>query len=314
MSMYRQRTLGIRCLAIAVLVVVSLPAIGYSQVNSLRAGSSPYSLVNRGAMVYEGFTEPRQDILVAASEIGRLETVDVEVGDRVSEGDVIGRLEDSLQKSAVEVSQIQTEMKGELDATTAEVDLSRSRAVMLRELSSDGMARPDELVRAETELRVAVARQAAAKEQHQLRLAELRRSRLQVERRKIRSPVDGVVSEVFHEAGEYITPGDPAVIRLLVMDKLFGVFNVPVEDCAQMKVGTPVRVFLRSSQSSIDASITSIAPSIDGESGTVLVRVELDNPKGRLLPGDRCTLRIRETASPKQAKAPWGPSEGTTVR
>jgi multidrug efflux pump subunit AcrA (membrane-fusion protein) len=63
------------------------------------------------------------------------------------------------------------------------------------------------------------------------------------------------------------------------------------------------RIFLRSSSKTVRAPITSIAPNIDGESGTVQVRVELDNVAGDLLSGDRCTLQFLygETSDPAQA-------------
>jgi RND family efflux transporter MFP subunit len=255
-------------------------------------------------MIYEGFTEPRHDIMVAATEIGRIEAVEVEVGDRVEAGQEVGHLEDALQASSVKIGRLQAEMTGELEAARAESELHRSRTDTLRKLAADGMARPDELVRAETDLRIASARLVAAEEQVTLRKLELERYKLQFERRRIRVPMDGVISEVFHKPGEYLTPGDPAVVRLLVMDKLFGVFNIPVEDTAFIKVGSPVKVYLRSSSTTLEATITSIAPDIDGESGTVQIRVELDNTDRRLLSGDRCTLRLTSQATVNSARRP----------
>ena len=111
--------------------------------------------------------------------------------------------------------------------------------------------------------------------------------------------MDGVIAEVFHHPGEYITPGDPAVVRLLVMDQLYAVFNIPVEDTAAIKVGSPVRVVLRSTSTTIDAEIGAVAPTIDGESGTVQVRVELDNADRQFLAGDRCTLQLTHGSGPQ---------------
>ena len=215
--------------------------------SSLPGQSANVSARPATTMIYEGFTEPRHDIMVAATEIGRLDSVTVELGDLVQAGQVIGHLEDELQASSVKIARLQSEMTGELNAAQAEVDLHQSRTQSLRQLAADGMARPDELVRAETDLRIAAGRLAAAQEQLGLRKLELERYELQFQRRKIRVPMAGVISQVFHKPGEYITPGDPAVVRLLVMDKLFAVFNIPVEDTATIQVGSPVRVYLRSS-------------------------------------------------------------------
>ena len=281
----------------ASLVALIVSSMSLGQTNNVAGRSTP-------TMIYEGFTEPEHDIMVAATEIGRLESVSVEVGDRVHAGQVIGRLEDALQASSVRIAQLQTEMTGELEATKAETDMHRSRTEMLRRLAADEMARPDELVRAETDLRIATARHAAAEEQLALRDLELERYKLQFERRKVRVPMDGVVSEIFRKPGEYITPGDPAVIRLLVMDKLYAVFNIPVEDTAIIKVGSSVRVFLRSSSKTFDATVSFVAPDIDGESGTVQIRVELANADGQLLAGDRCTLSLAPKARTESANLP----------
>jgi RND family efflux transporter MFP subunit len=276
---------------------------------SLWAQTSNVSTRPTPTMIYEGFTEPRHDIMVAATEIGRIESLTVEVGDHVQAGQEIGQLEDALQASSVQIAQHQASMTGELDATGAEVELHQSRTQSLRKLAADGMARPDELSRAETDLRIAIAKYAAAKEQLELRKLELERYELQLQRRKILVPMDGVISRLFHKPGEYITPGDPAVVRLLVTDKLFAVFNIPVEDTAVIHVGSSVKVHLRSSSRTLDASVTSIAPDIDGESGTVQVRVELDNADRSLLVGDRCTLRLAAETIPSRAELPAGTTQ-----
>ena len=97
-------------------------------------------------MIYEGFTEPRYDIMVAATEIGRLEDVLVEVGDRVQQGQTIARLEDSLQASSVKIAKLQAEIHGEADAARAEAFLRKTRYDQIRELAADKMARPNELL------------------------------------------------------------------------------------------------------------------------------------------------------------------------
>ncbi|TWU49813.1 efflux RND transporter periplasmic adaptor subunit [Rubripirellula reticaptiva] len=242
--------------------------------------------------LYEGLIEPKHTIMIAASEVGLLESLDVEVGDRVSAGEVVARLDDAMQQSAVRIATLQSLMTGERDATKAELDFSQSRAQKLRPLAANGMARPDELARAETELRVSAARYAAAEEQFQLRQLELQRYQLQLERRRVRSPMAGVISRVLRKPGEFISPGEPSVVQMLVVDQLIAVFNIPVEDTPEIRVGAPVRIFLRSTSTKVDAAVTSLAPEIEGESGTLQVRVELDNAEGRMLAGDRCTLRF----------------------
>lgn len=267
--------------------------------NGLWSASLPaaemYSILERPIepVVYEGIVEAKHDIMVAATELGLLESVDVKVGDRVTSGQVIGKLDDSLQTSAVQIAELQAKMSGERDAARAELRLHQNRWEKLRILAADGIARPDELSRSKTDLDVATARYAVAQDQFELRQLELQRYRIQLERRRIRVPMNGVIASVFHKPGEYITPGDPAIVQLLVVDRLDAVFSLPIEDMGSVKVGSAARVMLRSSAQTIDATITSVSPAIDGESGTVQVRVELDNAAGKILAGDRCTLQVQ---------------------
>jgi len=245
-----------------------------------------------GSSVHEGFTVPKNEVLVAASELGRLQLLAVEVGDEVKKGDRIGSLEDSVQAASVRVAMAQANMTGDLETAKAEVKLNRLRVQKLRQLSAERMARPDELARAEADLEIALGRQKVAEEQISLNKLDLERHQMALSRRQILAPMDGVIADIFHQPGEYITPADPAVARLLVIDKLYAVFNIPVLEARNVRLNSPAKVYLRGAQRTLDARVTFVAPMIDGESGTVEVRLELDNSKRDLLSGDRCTLQV----------------------
>ncbi|GAA5505193.1 hypothetical protein Rcae01_00634 [Novipirellula caenicola] len=280
----------IKSIAVSTTLLCSLGAI--SLADPPQAFSQAPSYSQPQTLVYDGFTEPQHDIMVAAAEVGLLLSMEVELGDSVEAGQVIGRLDDEVQSSAVKLAEMQANMRGNEDAVRVEAELQRQRVGMVRALAAKDMARPDELRRTEADLEIAEARLVAAKEQSHLRRLELERYQLQLERRKIVAPVGGVIAELFREPGEYVSPSDPVIARLLVMDRLIGVFNVPAEEIGRLSIGTPARVFLRSNGKTIDTKISSIAPDIDGESGTVQVRVELNNREHDLRAGDRCTLSI----------------------
>lgn len=242
---------------------------------------------------YEGFTEPKFDVLVAATEIGRLAVVNVEVGEKVQAGSVVARLEDGLQREAVATAQFRSQMRGDLQAAQAELKRAESRLQQVRSLATQKMAVPDEVEQAVSEWEVSKARALAANEQISLRQQELSRFQLQLDRRRILSPIDGVVAEVFHTAGEYITPADPAVIRMLDLSQIYGVFNIPVDEMKGIRLGNPVTVYLMSLGKSVPGTISQVTPEINGESGTVKVKVLLDNSGGELLSGDRCQMKVQ---------------------
>ncbi|WP_197455271.1 efflux RND transporter periplasmic adaptor subunit [Stieleria neptunia] len=272
------------------------------------AGYSPTSRSSQGirggsvTMDYEGFTVPKFDILVAATEIGRLEEVNVKIGDRVSKGQMVAKLEDGLQVEAVATARWRAQMHGESDAAKAETALMKLRFEQLQSLADQDIARPDELKRAYADWEIAKSRELNAVEQDQLRKLELSRYELQLRRRKVLAPMDGVVAELFHAPGEYITPADPAVIRLVVLDQIYGVFNVPVEEIGLIHPGDQVQVFMLSASKSVRGKVASIAPDIDGESGTIMVKVLLDNQNGELRAGDRCRMKPARNQTAQQER------------
>lgn len=256
-------------------------------------GSAPHSVAGSDALLqFDGFVEPLEDVQVAALEIGNLQHVLVQVGDRVEAGDVIAVLDPSLQESAVAIAQIHTTMRGQSDAAKAERDLHLLRTEQLRRLQAEGLVRPDEIARAEADLRIAQARLLTVEEELSLREAEQQRYELQLDRRKVRAPISGIVARIFRKAGEFVSPSDPSIVRLINTDHLIAVVNIPAEYVAPLKAGTAVRVHLAMLRRTIPATIVSVAPLIEGGSGTVEVRILLPNPDGQLRAGDRCTVTL----------------------
>ena len=285
-------------------VTTQTHAQGYGSTQASR--STPAGLT----MDYEGFTEPRYDVLVAASEIGRLEDVHVRVGQRVGTGEVIAQLEDGLQVEAVATAKFRANMRGELEAAKAEVQMLEMRVEQYKTLTEQNAAVPDEYRRAIADWEIAKAKLLSANEQISLRELEQQRFELQLDRRRVRAPMAGVVAEVFHHPGEYITPADPAVIRLLNVDQLLGVFNIAIEEMDGVEVGNLATVYIMSLQKTVTGKVAEVTPEIDGESGTVKVKVLLDNQDGSMQAGDRCQMTVERSRSASREKDATKTSNG----
>lgn len=255
---------------------------------------------------YDGFVQPEHDVLVAASDIGRLQTLHVRLGDRVEAGEAIGQMEDAFQRSEVEVARYQAAMEGELMTARADAELYQARAEQLRALTAQRAARPDELLRAETELKLALARVQVAEEAAELRRLQLKRQEAQLEKRTIRAPVAGQVARIYRHPGEYVSPTDPTIVRLVSTESLVAIFNVPAGEALMLKNATRLAVLPRTTGKTVAGAIDAISPVIDGESGTVLVRIKILQSGGRVIAGDRCMLTV-STATPHAARATLAP-------
>lgn len=263
-------------------------------------GSSTRGIALYGDSAYEGFSQAIEDIYLGSEDLGRIVELPVKVGQRVKANDVVARLDDEIEKASMEIAQTQASMLGEINAAQASLDVQTIRVEHLRRLMREEMAGSDELRRAELELKVAKARLLTATEQRALRLAEANRLELQWKRRKIRAPFDGVVAEKKAGLGATITPSDPDIVRLVRTDVLHGVFNVMADRALQMKIGMETQVYFRAARKTVDGKIETIGPSINSESGTIEIRVRIENPASELRPGDRCTMRVIAPSSSKE--------------
>lgn len=247
----------------------------------------------QGTPEFDGFIEPLHDVQVAAGEIGVIAELAVALGDRVEAGQTIAVLDDQLQRIAVDIAETAASMQGTVDAAKVEYQLHKHRAQQLQQLAAEGLTRPDELRRAEADLEMAAGRLLAAQEEIAMRHAELTRARAMLQRRTITAPISGVIAKIFREAGEHVSPTDPDIVRLISDESLVAVVNIPARLVSRNNIGDRVRVLTTAPRQSVSATILTVSPVIDGQSGTVQIKALLDTPVGRCRAGDRCTVHLQ---------------------
>ncbi len=254
------------------------------------------SIVPVRAEDVEGFTEPYREIELAAGEPGVLTEVRVQEGSRVAKDELIAALDTDVLQATWELARERSISDGALQATQAELDLRQTQLDQLRTLRDRGHATQRELERADTDLRIAKARMLMAQEELRMHVLEMKRIETQIARRQMRSPIDGVVSEVFKEVGEAFAGNDPRVATIVQLDPLRARFSASPGGAAGLSPGQTVPVFLPDTQQQTDGRVETISPVMDARSGTVQVVVLIDNGGGRVRSGARCVLRLPTVA------------------
>jgi RND family efflux transporter MFP subunit len=247
---------------------------------------------------------------LAAGETGILAQIDVQEGTRVAAGQLVAQLDTVILERTLEIARQRSVSVGALQAANAELNLRRKQLEQLQPLRDRGHATQRELERAETDVQIAAARVAIAEEELMLQRLECKRIEAQIERRQIRSPIAGVVSEVFREVGESFLANDPRVLTIVQIDRLRAKFSVSANQSRQLTRGQKVFLSFPEHGGQAQAVVESIAPVMDAKSGTVQVTVALDNPNGQLVSGMRCLLAIdgplrdekREESSPRKTR------------
>lgn len=240
----------------------------------------------------EGFTEPYRQVDLAASDTGLVESIYVEEGDGVTEGELVARLDSEILAVSRRIAERHVTSHGKLDSARADRRLRQARVDKFRELLTRSHATQEELDRAEIELDMAAASVLTAEEENAIRKLEADRIAVQLERRAIRSPISGVVVERKREVGEFVSPADPVVMTVVQLNPLRATFNVPEEVMGAVVEGERATVTMLRTGEVSRATVEFVSPVIDSESGTARVRVRIPNADRTLRAGERCTLRI----------------------
>ncbi len=217
---------------------------------------------------------------------GRLEYVSVRLGDRVSRGQTIAKVEDreiqqqvKQAKASYDVSAA-TIRQREADLRLAQTNLERSRNLYERQLIPKQTF--DDI---DVRQQAAVAQLDLARAQHAQTQARLDELKINLANTIIASPVSGFVGRRVLDPGAWITPNTPfisvvdiGVVRLIA--------NIIEKDIRRITLGLPAHVEVDAYPGeTFVGRVAHIAPVLDPGTRTGQIEVEIANPRFRLKPG-----------------------------
>lgn len=255
--------------ATAVLLALMLASCGNEQVP--QAEGRPVGVVTVAAgqvsddLQLSGEIQAKKDVGLAFRIGGRVLERPVNVGDRVKAGQVIARLEPTLEQNAL------TAALAALEAARGEVSTARSTFERQERLMAQGFTtRPrfDQALRAQETAQAGLENAEAQ--------VELARDRLGFT--ELRTDVAGVVTARQIEPGEVVQPGQ-VVVQVARDDDRDAVFNVPAAMLAGHLADARIRVALADALAvTAYGAIREVAPQADPVTRTFAVRVGLQDP------------------------------------
>lgn len=174
-------------------------------------------------------------IFVSPDEQGRVEMLNVREGDRVQKGKLLFTLDDDLQKA----------------------DVAVKKAALIN--AQQAYDRAQELLKSASGTRKALDDADAALRQAQ---ANLQAAQTRLTRRRVLSPVNGSVQEVYFRAGETVQPARP-VVALLPPPNLKIRFFAPETELARIEIGETVDVSCDACAKGLTAKVSFIAQSAE---------------------------------------------------
>lgn len=250
------------------------------------------------------FIEPYRDIDVATSEMGTLAYLNVKEGDYVSLGQVLGGLDDEVVRANLDVAQKAKEARGRLVSAEEELAFQTENLRKIRQLVERRHASAEELSRSETQQRIAEAQVLAMQEELELKSAEYTRTEALLLEKQIRSPIDGIVTQIYKDVGEFISASSPVVIKVVQLDVLLVQFAIPANAVGEFEAGRTVPLSIGSERTETVGVIEFVSPVKDPQSNTVRLRMRIDNAQGLFSSGDTCWLALTSSSDDQQSASP----------
>lgn len=261
-----------------------------------RSGSLPAALALALALAggqclaedIQSFTEPYRTINLAAAESGIVIGLNVHEGDAVEKDQPLADLNQDVLKAGVEIARAHRDSVSGLKSAESELKLRSERLTKLQELRLNENASEEEVNRAQLEFEVAESRVQQVREQLEIKHLEYERIRLQLALRTVRSPIDGVVTELYRDIGEFVSPAEPVVLTIVQLNPLRATFSVPIADVKSLRKDQMIPIRIDGVTKPVNAKVELVSPVINAESQTVRVKVELPNPGNRIRSGAKC--------------------------
>ena len=119
--------------------------------------------------------------------------------------------------------------------------------------------------------------------------AHLESANVQVSYGQIRSPINGLVADRSIYPGEMAVPGMP-LVSIVDISQVVARANIPVKEASTVKVGRPARI--TGPDGDLAGKVTVVSPSVDLNTTTVEVWVQIPNPGEKLKPGASVRVSI----------------------
>jgi RND family efflux transporter MFP subunit len=216
---------------------------------------------------FVGTVRSRRSTTIQPQAEGILTRIAVKSGDRVNAGDLLFEIDAAPQQAGV------ASLESIRAAREADAALAKSNAERARKLLEVGAISQQELDQAATLQKTSEAQLRATEEQ-------IRQQRAELAYFKVVAPTSGVVGDIPVRQGDRIT----RATMLTTVDEagqLELYVGVPVQQAALLKPGLVVRVLDDKGETLATERINFIAPSVDDQTQTVLVKTPLAGQAGR---------------------------------
>ena len=218
----------------------------------------------------QGNVNTKENILVQPEFSGTLTSLTVKAGDRVSKGQILGRVDDAGMSSQLASAENQYNL--------AKTTFERQKNLWDKKIGSE-----IQYLQAQTQM-VSAQKQVA-------------QIRAQLSKTVIRAPFTGTIDEVFVEKGQVVGPSATGLMRIVNLGNMYVSTSVPETYIGKLKVGDLVDVYLTSLGKTYKGKVRQVGNFINPNNRTFGIEVSVPNPENLLRPNQVAKLKITDYTS-----------------
>lgn len=212
-----------------------------------------------------GTLDPIRETELSFNAGGRLDHIDVSLGEKVTAGQTIARLD---RRSISAYGRLAT---AGVQASQAQLELAQDRLARTERLHAAGAASDADLHAAQQQLSLAQAQHAQASAQGRITSTDSSNHIL-------RAPFDGTITRVPSGTGSVVGPGQP-LFRLEDLSSLILRSGVTERALAHIQIGDKVEI----ENPPVVGVVIALARSLDPMTRRAPIEIAVDNPDGKLV-------------------------------
>ena len=213
----------------------------------------------------QGSVDTKENILIQPEFSGTLTSLTVKAGDRVSKGQILGRVDDAGMSQQLASAENQYSL--------AKTTFDRQKNLWDKKIGSE-----IQFLQAQTQM---ISAQKA--------VAQIK---AQLSKTVIRAPFSGTIDEVFAERGQVVAPSQQGLMRIVNLGNMYVSTTVPESYIGKLKVGDQVDVYLTSLNKTYKGKVRQVGNFINPNNRSFGIEVSLTNPDNLLRPNQVAKLKI----------------------
>jgi RND family efflux transporter MFP subunit len=259
-----------------------------------------------------GTVHPFYQYVVAPKVPGRVLEIRKRIGDRVSKGERVARIDDAeYQQAVLEAEAALKIAQASLTETTVDLELARQQADRVSALQEKGIASRSELDTSRARLNALESRLKLSQAQIEQREAALNTAKIKLGYTVLTAPTPGYVGERYVDEGSLLSQNspillvigiNPVIVRTTIIERIYG----------RIRTGQSTEIEVDAFPSErFSGRVARIAPKLQEASRVAEMEIEVRNDSHTLKPG--MFARVRIVLSEKES-AQVVPTEALVTR